>query len=57
MKQKNKLFGYRRIAMQIKNVFGLKINKDVVRRVLKSHYKPTNNDENFLGDDRYGFMV
>ena len=43
MKQRNPSYGYRRIAMQIANAFGLVIDKDVVRRVLSKHYK--NNPE------------
>ena len=43
MKQRNPSYGYRRIAMQISNTFGIVIDKDVVRRVLSKHYK--NNPE------------
>ncbi len=43
MKQRNPNYGYRRIAMQISNAFGIEIDKDVVRRVLSKHYK--NNPE------------
>ena len=32
MKQRNPRFGYRCIAMQVHNVFGIDIDKDVVRR-------------------------
>ena len=39
MKQRNPSYGYRRIAMQISNAFGIIIDKDVVRRVLSKHYK------------------
>jgi transposase InsO family protein len=43
MKKGNPSYGYRRIAMQIANAFGIIIDKDVVRRVLSKHYK--NNPE------------
>ena len=39
MKQRNPSYGYRRIAMQISNIFGIELDKDVVRRVLSKHYK------------------
>jgi putative transposase len=39
MKQRNPSYGYRRIAMQISNAFGIPIDKDIVRRVLSKHYK------------------
>jgi hypothetical protein len=39
MKQRNPTYGYRRIAMQLSNTFGISIDKDVVRRVLIKHYK------------------
>ena len=40
MKRRNPRFGCRRIAQQISFVFGIKIDKDVVRRVLAKHYRP-----------------
>ena len=43
MKQRNPGYGYRRIAMQISNFFGVPIDKDIVRRILSKHYK--NNPE------------
>jgi len=45
MKQKNASFGWLRIAMQINDIFGVNINKDIVRRVLKKYYLP------YAGDD------
>lgn len=45
MKQHNPRFGCRRIAMQISNMFGLNINKDIVWRILSKHYKPVSNDD------------
>jgi len=45
MKQRNPQFGCVRIAQQISYVFGLQINKDVVRRVLASHYRPGSGTE------------
>lgn len=44
MKQHNPRFGCVRIAMQINAAFGLNIDKNVVRRILNKHYKPTSND-------------
>ncbi len=44
MKQRNPSYGYRRIAMQISNIFGIDLDKDVVRRILSTHYK--NNPKN-----------
>jgi len=45
MKRKNSLFGCQRIAMQINLAFGLSIDKNIVWRVLKKHYKFTPNDK------------
>jgi transposase InsO family protein len=45
MKKRNPRYGYRRIAMQIINAFGILIDKDIVRRVLAKHYKPESNDD------------
>ena len=39
MKQRNPSYGYLRIAMQIEIAFEIKIEKDVVRRVLNKHDK------------------
>ena len=41
MKKHHPQFGYRRIAMQIANDFGVAIDKDVVRRILANRYQPT----------------
>ena len=40
MKRRNPRFGCPRIAQQIAYTFGIEINKDVVRRVLDTHYHP-----------------
>lgn len=50
MKQRNPSYGYRRIAMQISNIFGVVVDKDVVRRVLGKHYKydPKNTGPSWL---------
>ncbi len=40
MKHRNPRFGYLRIAMQVYQAFGHKIDAGVVRRILKKHYKP-----------------
>jgi transposase InsO family protein len=40
MKQRNARYGCPRIAQQINLVFGLELDKDIVRRILAVHYKP-----------------
>jgi putative transposase len=40
MKHRNPRFGCRRIAQQLSFIFGVKIDKDVVRRVLAKRYRP-----------------
>ena len=40
MKQRNPRYGYLRIAMQVYQSFGVKIDAGIVRRILKKHYKP-----------------
>ena len=40
IKQRNPRYGYPRIAFLIGNIFGIPIDKDVVRRVLARHYRP-----------------
>ena len=40
MKRRNPHFGCVRIAQQISHVFGIAIDKDVVRRVLAKRYRP-----------------
>jgi putative transposase len=44
MKQHNPRFGCPRIAQQINLAFGLELDKDTVRRVLATHYKPDPNN-------------
>ena len=39
-KDRNRSWGCRRIAQQLCLVFGLEIDKDVIRRVLARHYRP-----------------
>jgi putative transposase len=39
MKQRNPRFGCPRIAQQINLAFGLELNKDIVRRILATHFK------------------
>jgi len=39
MKRRNPRFGYQRIADQVNLIFGVLIDKDIVRRVLAAHYK------------------
>ena len=53
-KRRNPRFGCPRIAQQITAAFGIDIDKDIVRRVLASHFKPQPNDNgpswlSFLG--------
>ncbi|WP_207387264.1 helix-turn-helix domain-containing protein [Fluoribacter gormanii] len=57
MKQRNPRFGCRRIAMQMSNLFGIDIDKDVVWRILSKHYKPSSNENgpswlSFLGNTK-----
>jgi transposase InsO family protein len=40
MKQRNPTWGCPRIAQQIALAFGIQIDKDVIRRILVSHYRP-----------------
>jgi transposase InsO family protein len=44
LKQRNPRFGCLRIAQQIAKVFGVDINKDLVRRILAKHYRPMPDD-------------
>lgn len=44
MKKHNPRFGCPRIAQQINLAFGLELDKDIVRRVLATHYKPDHSD-------------
>ncbi|MGB5472862.1 MAG: helix-turn-helix domain-containing protein [Gammaproteobacteria bacterium] len=44
LKQRNPRFGCPRIAQQINNAFVIDIDKDVVRRVLAAHYRPSSDD-------------
>ena len=44
LKQRDPRFGCPRIAQQISKVFGINIDKDVVRRVLTTHYRPGSDD-------------
>jgi hypothetical protein len=39
-KRRNPRFGCPKIALHLAKTFGLEINKDIVRRVLASHYRP-----------------
>jgi putative transposase len=40
MKRRNRTWGCKRIAQQIALAFGIDINKDVVRRILGTHFHP-----------------
>ena len=40
MKRRNRSWGYKRIAQQIALAFGVDIDKDVVRRILATHFHP-----------------
>ncbi len=44
MKRRNPRYGCPRIAQQINLAFGLDLDKDIVRRVLAAHYKPSPRD-------------
>jgi transposase InsO family protein len=48
LKRRNPRFGCPRIAQQINKVFGLNIDKDVVRRVLAAHYRPSDGGPSWL---------
>jgi transposase InsO family protein len=48
MKQRNPRFGCRRIAQQLSYVFGLDLDKDLVRRVLAQHYRPESGGPSWL---------
>jgi putative transposase len=50
MKQRNPRFGCPRIAQQINLAFGLGLDKDIVRRILATHYKqdPNNRGPSWL---------
>lgn len=48
-KQRNPRFGCPRIAQQINLAFGLELDKDVVRRILATDYKPASNNPALLG--------
>ena len=50
MKHRNPRYGCPRIAQQINLAFGLKLDKDVVRRILAKHYKsdPSNRGPSWL---------
>ncbi len=43
-KRRNPRYGCPRIALLVCRVFGVDIDKDVVRRVLAKHYRPTSSD-------------
>jgi hypothetical protein len=40
MKRRNPSWGCRRIAQQLSLIFGVEIDKDVVRRVLAMYFRP-----------------
>jgi hypothetical protein len=44
MKRRNPRYGCPRIAQQINLAFGLEFDKDVIRRILATHYKPDPSD-------------
>jgi transposase InsO family protein len=46
LKSRNPRFGCAYIAQQLSHVFGIEIDKDVVRRVLAKHYPPTDTGAN-----------
>lgn len=49
MKRRNPKFGCMRIAQQISYIFGVDLDKDVVRRVLAKHYRPAPGAEALRG--------
>jgi len=44
LKRRNPRFGCPRIAQQINKAFGINIDKDVVQRILATHYRPDPGD-------------
>jgi len=44
MKERNTHYGFPRIAQRINLAFGLELDKDIVRRILASHYKQAPNN-------------
>lgn len=46
LKSRNPKFGCVRIAQEIADAFNIDINKDIVRRVLDKHYKPSGSGSN-----------
>src|SRR5688572_31481808 len=59
MKHRNPRFGCRRIAQQLAFMFGVEIDKDVVRRVLARRYRPEPDSQGpswltFLGHSKDG---
>ena len=40
MKRRNRTWGCKRIAQQIALAFGIELDKDVVRRILATHFRP-----------------
>jgi len=57
MKRRNPRFGYQRIADQISLAFSIDVHKDVVRRVLERHYRPSSGSDGpswltFLGHNK-----
>jgi putative transposase len=59
MKRRNPRFGCRRIAQQLSYVFGVAVNKDIVRRVLVKRYRPEPGSQGpswltFLGHSKDG---
>lgn len=57
MKEKNPNFGYLRIAMQISDMLGSTINKDIVRRVLNKYHNHIPGDDgpswlSFIGNSK-----
>lgn len=54
MKKRNPRFGYLRIAMQIQNAFGIKLDKGVVKRVLDKYFQLT--DPPYVGPSWLSFI-
>jgi transposase InsO family protein len=57
LKQRNPRWGCRHIAQQVSHIFGIVIDKDVVRRILAKHYHPGTGDKGpswltFLGHSK-----
>ena len=63
MKKRNPRMGCPKIALTISKIFGIEIDKDIVRRILKKYYHPSPFDHGgpswltFLGHAKEGLLI